>query len=571
MKDGSTSTTTAIFEADNEYIIIGAAAAFEEMEFVLTTQSSKNIKPTFWYSTSGTGQFTQFTPVDGTDGFKHTGVVAWDASDLTGHVADGVTGTFDIKIIRTRNKIPGNTPVLGYAKTASTTEYIWDKDGDLSIRNITVSGTVDGIDIATDVAANTLKATESTTVTAPLALSTYDISIPAATNAAAGHATAAQITALEANTAHLSSDGTDHGHIDQDVQVAASPTFAGLITSSAAGIDCNPGADIDTDLITVGVTGAPLLKWDESENAFDFSTIIAIPATTSTVGQIKQNGNRLIHTYGTNNMFIGIGAGNFTLTDELNLAVGEEALAALTTGGGNIAIGYQSLENNTTGDSNVAIGKRTLRANTSGRDSFALGENALSANISGYANIAIGRFAMFTNSTGNYNVGIGEKALELNTNAPGNLAIGQVAGRRNATGGGNVFLGQGSGQGVAGNSHQRNTVIGWIGCKFITTGSNNVCIGWQTGDVITSGSNNIIIGYDIDPSGATVSHELNIGGLIMGYLSAHGSGPAIHFMGDTPQSQQAHIVDADGTIEDITTKFNTLLADLEGYGLLAAS
>lgn len=142
MKDDSTSTTTAIFEADNEYIIIGAAAAFEEMEFVLTTQSSKNIKPTFWYSTSGTGQFTQFTPVDGTDGFKHTGVVAWDASDLSDHVADGVTGTFDIKIIRTRNKIPGNTPVLGYAKTASTTEYIWNKDGNVNINNLTTAGTI---------------------------------------------------------------------------------------------------------------------------------------------------------------------------------------------------------------------------------------------------------------------------------------------------------------------------------------------------------------------------------------------------------------------------------------------
>jgi hypothetical protein len=37
------------------------------------------------------------------------------------------------------------------------------------------------------------------------------------------------------------------------------------------------------------------------------------------------------------------------------------------------------------------------------------------------------------------------------------------------------------------------------------------------------------------------------------------------------QAQQAHIVNADGTIGDITTKFNTLLADLEGYGLLATS
>ena len=41
--------------------------------------------------------------------------------------------------------------------------------------------------------------------------------------------------------------------------------------------------------------------------------------------------------------------------------------------------------------------------------------------------------------------------------------------------------------------------------------------------------------------------------------------------GTTPQAQQAHIIDADGSLADITTKFNTLLADLEGFGFLATS
>ena len=141
MKDGSTGTTTAIFEADDEYIIIGNAAAFQDMELILTTGAGKNIKPTFWYSIAGTGQFSQFTPVDGTDGCKHTGVISWDASDLTSHVADTGTGTFDIKIIRTRNNV-GTTPILGYAKTAATTEYVWDKDGNVSINKLITTGVV---------------------------------------------------------------------------------------------------------------------------------------------------------------------------------------------------------------------------------------------------------------------------------------------------------------------------------------------------------------------------------------------------------------------------------------------
>ena len=140
MLDDNLGTTTAIFEANSEYILIGAAAAFEEIEFILTTVASgAGIKPTFWYSKTGSHQFTQFTPVDGTDGLRHTGVVAWDAGDLTSHAVNTDTGTYDIKVIRTRSNLT-TSPVLGYAKTAATTEYVWDKNGDVNIRNLTTSG-----------------------------------------------------------------------------------------------------------------------------------------------------------------------------------------------------------------------------------------------------------------------------------------------------------------------------------------------------------------------------------------------------------------------------------------------
>ncbi|KKK98028.1 hypothetical protein LCGC14_2646840, partial [marine sediment metagenome] len=51
MRDGlitPVEKTTAIFENDTEYIIIGADAAFQDMELIFTTVSSKDIKPTFW-------------------------------------------------------------------------------------------------------------------------------------------------------------------------------------------------------------------------------------------------------------------------------------------------------------------------------------------------------------------------------------------------------------------------------------------------------------------------------------------------------------------------------------------
>ena len=42
-------------------------------------------------------------------------------------------------------------------------------------------------------------------------------------------------------------------------------------------------------------------------------------------------------------------------------------------------------------------------------------------------------------------------------------------------------------------------------------------------------------------------------------------------LGATSQAQKPHIVPADGTLADLTAKFNTLLADLESFGFHATS
>ena len=139
MIDGTSGTTTAIFESQNEYIIIGGAATFEEIEFILTTGASgAGIKSKWEYSTAGSHQFTEFTPVDGTNNFRNTGVVAWDAGDLTSHAVNTDTGTFDIKVTRQRVAL-SRSPILGYAKTAATTEYLWDKSGNVNIKTLAIS------------------------------------------------------------------------------------------------------------------------------------------------------------------------------------------------------------------------------------------------------------------------------------------------------------------------------------------------------------------------------------------------------------------------------------------------
>lgn len=82
-------------------------------------------------------------------------------------------------------------------------------------------------------------------------------------------------------------------------------------------------------------------------------------ATTSSVGQITQAGGRFIHTYGTNNLFMGATSGNFTLTvgsAVANIGVGPSALNALTTGDNNCAIGNTSGLSLTTGLKNTLVG-----------------------------------------------------------------------------------------------------------------------------------------------------------------------------------------------------------------------
>jgi hypothetical protein len=54
-----------------------------------------------------------------------------------------------------------------------------------------------------------------------------------------------------------------------------SPTFTAL-TLGSAGLDVNPGSDVDADLLTVGVTGSPTFSWDESSDAFRLSKPLVI-------------------------------------------------------------------------------------------------------------------------------------------------------------------------------------------------------------------------------------------------------------------------------------------------------
>jgi hypothetical protein len=126
----STGTDITMFVSDNDTVTIGDAAKFEEIEFLLATVASAGgIQPKFEYST-GSGAWTEFSPVDGTNGMRNSGVIAWLDSDISW--ATGLGSEYLIRITRQRNSL-GTSPVEDKVQISSSTQYSWDKDGVITV------------------------------------------------------------------------------------------------------------------------------------------------------------------------------------------------------------------------------------------------------------------------------------------------------------------------------------------------------------------------------------------------------------------------------------------------------
>lgn len=161
-------------------------------------------------------------------------------------------------------------------------------------------------------------------------------------------------------------------------QVTASPT-TGAVTVSTPTTFIAPGTIAST---TTNAAGTNFL----------------MPTTSSTVGQIIQNGVRVLHSMGTENIFVGAGSGNLTLsTSAQNTCIGVGSGASLTAatgnntfvgwhagalddgaGGSNTAVGHGAFAAFTgvTVARNACVGGSSLSSLTTGRRNCALGFNA---------------------------------------------------------------------------------------------------------------------------------------------------------------------------------------------------
>ena len=122
-----------MFVADDDTITIGDAAKYQEMEFLLEVVSSVSIQPTFEYST-GVGTWAAFTPVDGTNGMRNSGIVAWLVGDIPGWVV-GTGSEFLIRITRTRNSV-NTVPTEDLVQIVLGIEYMWDSSGNLNLLSV---------------------------------------------------------------------------------------------------------------------------------------------------------------------------------------------------------------------------------------------------------------------------------------------------------------------------------------------------------------------------------------------------------------------------------------------------
>ncbi len=129
----STGTDLPIFENDNDFVIVGGPAKFEEIEFILDTFSSgAGISPKFEFSTGAT-TWTEFNPTDGTNAMRNNGIVFFLDSDIPTWATNG--SDFLINITRTRNNLV-TSPIEDLIRIASTTEYFWNKTGAISVNSL---------------------------------------------------------------------------------------------------------------------------------------------------------------------------------------------------------------------------------------------------------------------------------------------------------------------------------------------------------------------------------------------------------------------------------------------------
>ena len=209
------------------------------------------------------------------------------------------------------------------------------------------------------------------------------------------------------------------------------------------------------------------------------------------------------HGTGASNVAIGYRAmkgvvGSTTAGN--TVAVGRQALTALTTGAGNTAVGYQAGDAITTGANNTLIGFQVGGGITTGINNVEIGKNNRVINSNyrvsighqtggGSESVCIGDIAGIS-ATGSKLIAIGRGTANTYSGSYA-IAIGHEAGSNMGTGTGNTYMGYRQGKSTPNSFY--NVSIGGL---TQSNGDNNVIIGYQAGQSLTTASDgNVLLGY----------------------------------------------------------------------------
>jgi hypothetical protein len=174
---------------------------------------------------------------------------------------------------------------------------------------------------------------------------------------------------------------------------------------------------------------------------------------------------------GTENVHIGGSSlANITSDAVRNVAFGQEAGTAITSGDLNVAVGYQALQSATTDSQHVAVGLGAL-GNT----------NQATSGDGHNGNVGVGTYAGATNITGRQQVFVGTRS------------------GRYILGGQNTSCGHGALEGVFNTDTsdvQQCAAVGFNALSAITTGDSNTAVGASAGSKITTGHYNVLVGQE---------------------------------------------------------------------------
>ena len=497
---------------------------------------------------------------------------------------DGYDNSIDPEVVLTSS---GNgiqirdaaTPIavdlFAIENNAGSTQYLKVDTAGIDVTgNIAVSGTVDGIDIATDVAANTSKATNAThtsevTGSGALTVDKTAISNKSLVSAAVGDhvliGDADDTDNLKKVTVQTIVDLAGGGSGDVvgggtvvDNTIARYDTTTGLLLqpSGVAISDTNTMSGIENITLSGTVDGIDIAT-DVAANTskISYTDAAAVSANTSKVTNATHTGEvtggtalTVDKTAISNKSLVSAAVGDHILIGDLGDSDNLKKVTVQTiidlAGGGAI----DSLADGDTSSSSTSLFLGTDVGNgSSAVGNTGVGIECLPALSSGQANTAYGHQSGKTLSTQANNTHIGTYSGEFSTapnctfvgasagyntgNGTNNTAVGYLAYNRSgnsclrntamgatALRGGatnqvfsfNVAVGESALKGIL-TGGSNNTGIGTDAAILLSTGTDNTILGYTSAGTLTTGSNNTVIGANVDVAAAGTSGNVIIG------------------------------------------------------------